>query len=61
MFSFFYDSLDTLKKVKKPTLSEVKDITIVIFVVVVISGIIFAFMDGVSGEVYKEFYNLMSA
>jgi len=48
MFTFFYDSLETLKKVKKPTQKEVINITITIFVVVIISAIIFGVLDTIS-------------
>lgn len=61
MLHFFYDSLDTLKKVKKPTQKEVIDMTISIFVVVIISAGIFALFDGVFGAVYQEFYGYMTS
>jgi len=47
MFDFFYDSLDTLRRVKKPSLKEVTELTIIIFIVVILSALIFALMDGV--------------
>lgn len=46
MLTFFYDSLDSLKKVKKPTAKEVVNLTIVIFVVVIISALLIASFDG---------------
>jgi preprotein translocase SecE subunit len=61
MLNFFYDSLDTLKKVKKPTTKEITDMTITIFVVVLISAVIFVLFDTVFGELYKMFYAAMSA
>ena len=60
MLSFFYDSLDTLKKVRKPTSKEVTELTVIIFVVVIVSAIIFAAMDGVFGELYRMFYAMMT-
>ena len=59
MFNFFYDSLDTLKKVKKPTGKEVTNLTIAIFVVVIIAALYFALTDGVFGSLYQTFYQLM--
>lgn len=56
MLNFFYDSLDTLKKVRKPTNSEVTNLTLIIFVVVVIAALMFALMDGIFGEVYTMIY-----
>lgn len=59
MLNFFYDSLDTLKKVKKPTTKEVTELTILVFVVVAIAAVVFAVYDGVFGEVYKMIYNTL--
>ncbi|USN54235.1 MAG: preprotein translocase subunit SecE [Candidatus Peribacteria bacterium] len=59
MLNFFYDSLDTLKKVKKPTRQEIVNLTGIIFAVVIISAIIFALMDGIFGGIYQEFYTMM--
>jgi preprotein translocase SecE subunit len=61
MLNFFYDSLDTLKKVKKPTTKEIKDMTITIFVVVVIAAIVFVIFDTIFGELYKTFYASMTS
>jgi preprotein translocase SecE subunit len=60
MLNFFYDSLDTLKKVKQPTRKEIINLTGVIFAVVIISALLFALMDGVFGGIYREFYTMMS-
>lgn len=59
MFTFFYDSLDTLKKVKKPTLKEIAEVTVMIFVAVIVSAVIFAILDGFFGALYREFYTMM--
>lgn len=59
MLNFFYDSLETLKKVRKPTNSEVTTLTIIIFVVVVIAALMFALMDGIFGEVYNMIYETL--
>lgn len=61
MLNFFYDSLDTLKKVKKPTNKEITDMVVTIFIVVTISAIIFVIFDTVFGELYKTFYSSMTA
>ena len=60
MIDFFYDSLDSLRRVKKPSLNEVSNLTAIIFVVVILSAIMFAFFDGVFGEGYKMFFEIMS-
>lgn len=59
MLHFFYDSLDTLKKVKKPTTKEVRNLTIGLIVVVLISSLFFALIDGAFAELYKMFYSMM--
>lgn len=61
MLNFFYDSLDTLKKVKKPTSAEITNMTITIFVVVIIAAIIFMVYDGVFSAAYKSFYLSMTS
>jgi preprotein translocase SecE subunit len=60
MSKFFYDSLTTLKNVKKPTKKELIDLTIVIFVVVTLFWIFFAFTDWIFMKLYKAFYSLMT-
>lgn len=45
MLNFFYDSIETLKKVKKPTNADVINLTIIIFLVVIIAALLFALMD----------------
>lgn len=59
MLHFFYDSLDTLKKVKKPTTKEVRNLTIGLIVVVLIASSFFALVDGAFAELYKMFYSMM--
>lgn len=61
MLNFFYDSLDTLKKVKRPTRKEVVETTLIIFVVVIISAFILVWFDTTFNTLYKTFYGLMSA
>lgn len=59
MLNFFYDSLDTLKKVKKPSNSEVTNLTLIIFAVVIIAALLFAFLDGVFWEVYNMIFETL--
>lgn len=61
MFNFFYDSIETLKQVKKPTKKQVFNLTVAIFIVVILAGIYFAILDGVFLSLYELFYNLMGA
>lgn len=60
MFNFFYNSLETLKQVKKPTRKEVLNITLQIFVIVIISWLFFAFTDGIFAAFYNQFFNMFN-
>ena len=60
MLKFFYDSLETVKKLKHPTTNEFVNITIAIFAFVLISGFVFILFDTFFSEVYRYFYNLVS-
>ena len=59
MLNFFYESLETLKQVKKPTKKEVINLTVAIFVIVVISAIYFIITDWIFVNLYQMFYQLM--
>jgi len=54
--AFLYDSLDTVKKLKYPTKKEIISLTIAIFVVVIISGLIFVVLDTTFSELYRAAY-----
>jgi preprotein translocase SecE subunit len=56
MFDFFYDSIDTLKKLKVPTWTEILQIGGLVIFVVVVAAIILGFMDQIFAELYKEIY-----
>ena len=56
MLDFFYDSLDTLKKVKKPTMAEVRVFTIQVFVTVIVASIIFFILDFIAGNFYQQIF-----
>lgn len=60
MLNFFHSSLDTLKQVKKPTSKEVRDVTIAIFVIVIIAAIYFMAIDGLFLNLYNMFYCAMN-
>lgn len=61
MLSFFYDSLDTLKKVKKPTSKEVRSFTIMVFAVVIVASVFFIFFDTVRRNLYQTLFTSFSA
>jgi len=56
---FFYDSLETVKKLKHPSKKEFINLTIAIFVLVIIAGLFFIGTDTVFSSIYKRFYHMM--
>lgn len=58
MLHFFYDSLDTLKKVKKPTWKEVRVFTWQVFIVVLVSAFIFFILDTLRGNLYQQIFQV---
>lgn len=61
MLRFFYDSLDTVKKLRKPTKKDYINLTIAIFVAVIVGSLYFMGTDAVFNGLYKIFYSLMRA
>lgn len=59
MIKFFYDSLETLQKVTFPTKKDYINLTIGIFVTVIISGFFFVVVDSIFSGAYKTFYSSM--
>lgn len=58
MLNFFYDSLDTLKKVKKPTGKEIREFLIQVIVTIVLWSLIFLFFDNIRWNAYKYLYEI---
>lgn len=61
MINFFYDSLDTLKTVKRPTNEELGQFVIAVLVTLIIAGAMFIAFDAVSGQLYQTLYNITTA
>ncbi len=59
MMKFVYDSLETVKKLKHPTKKDFINITIAIFVAVIIAAFLFVFYDTIFTGLYKWFYSIM--
>jgi len=59
MMKFIYDSLETVKKLKHPTKKDFINITIAIFVAIVVAGVYFIAADTVFSGMYKRFYGVM--
>ncbi len=59
MFDFFYDSLETVKEVKKPTKKEMIDTILAVFGIVIVSGVFFLAVDGVATSLYEFFHQIM--
>lgn len=57
---FFYDSLETVKKLKRPTRKDYINLTIAIFAAVLIGGIYFILLDSLFSNGYQIFYSIMT-
>ena len=60
MMKFIYDSLETVKKLKRPDKKQYITLTIAIFWLVIIAWAYFIMTDTVFSSIYKLFYNSMS-
>lgn len=60
MLDFIYDSLDTVKKLKFPTVKQITRLTIAIFALVIVAGAYFILVDTVFSGGYKAFYSAMT-
>lgn len=60
IMAFFYDSLNTVKKLKFPTKKEIFNLTVAIFVVVIISGLLFVLFDTAFSELYRGMFYAIS-
>ncbi len=56
---FVYDSLETVKKLKHPTKKDFINLTIAIFIAIVIAALYFIATDTVFAGLYKRFYSVM--
>lgn len=54
MLEFFYQSLETLKEVKRPTKDEVIKMTIAVLLVILISAVLFAITDYLFLHLYDD-------
>lgn len=61
MLRFFYDSLETVKKLRRPTKKEYINLTIAIFAAVIIGSLYFVLTDSIMSNLYKIFYNVMKS
>jgi len=59
MMKFIYDSLETVKKLKHPTKNDFINLTIAIFVAILVAGVYFIATDTVFSGLYKRFYSIM--
>lgn len=61
MLRFFYDSLETVKKLKSPTKKDYINLTLAIFAAVLIGSLFFVGVDSVMSNMYKLFYSVMKS
>ena len=58
MFNFFYDSLETVQKLKFPTREEYIQMGLFLLLAILLAGAIFAIYDAVISNLYLTFYQL---
>jgi len=62
MLEFFYESIETLKEVKKPSKNEVFKMTVAVLVIVAIAWVLFAILDYFFLNLYDNFiYNFLNS
>jgi len=61
MLKFLEEAVEVLKETKKPTKDEVTNMAIAVFVIIVIFGIFFVFVDGLFINIYNYFYDFMKS
>lgn len=60
MLDFIYDSLDTVKSLKRPDLKLYVTLTSAIFGVVIIAWLYFVLADWIFSSWYEAFYQIMT-
>ncbi len=62
MLEFFYESIETLKEVKKPSKDEVFKMTVAVLVIVAVAWVLFAILDYFFLNLYDNFiYNFLNS
>jgi len=62
MLEFFYESLETLKEVKKPSKDEVFKMTMAVLVIVAVAWVLFAILDYFFLNLYDGFiFNFLNS
>lgn len=61
MLNFFYDSLDVIKQIKHPTKKQYVNLSIAIFLSIVVGGLLFIGLDTVFQDIYRLFHAMMGA
>lgn len=56
---FIYDSIDTVKALKHPTRKDYINLTIAIFILVIVAGLLFMGADAIFGWGYTALYDLL--
>jgi preprotein translocase subunit SecE len=61
MLNFFYDSLEVVKQLKHPTKKQYINLSIAIFLAIVIGGLLFIGLDSAFQGLYRVFHAIMGA
>lgn len=61
MLNFFYDSLDVVKQLKHPTKKQYINLSVAIFLAILIGGLLFIGLDSTFQGLYRLFHAIMRA
>lgn len=61
MINFFYDSLDTLKTVKRPSNEELGQFIVAVIATLIIAWAMFIVFDAIAGNLYQTLYNITTS
>ncbi|MBP7007779.1 preprotein translocase subunit SecE [Patescibacteria group bacterium] len=59
MFNFFYDSLETVQKLRFPTQKEYIQMSSLVFVAIIVAGVYFMITDTVISQLYSTLYQIL--
>lgn len=58
MFNFFYESLETVQKLKFPTQEDYIQMSLLVFLAIIIAGAYFMLTDTVISQIYSTIYQI---
>lgn len=59
MLNFFYDSLETVQKLKFPTSKEYMQMWLLVFAAIIVAWVYFMITDTIISQLYSTLYQLL--